>query len=295
MAEVRAMPCRTHRVARLAAHLATSPVSSDGRLITDDEKQQLDELGYLVLTDFFPREFRDRLQLRLEALYAEEGESAGSEFRQERGSRRLANLVGKDADGIFSEIVLNPVILQSYVSHVLGDRNFKLSSLNARSTAPGNEALTAQPLHADSRAIIDDKGSWVCNVMWLVDEYSAASGPLRLVPRSHLRRTLPDEEMEDPLAPHPDEVHLTGKPGTVLIINAHMWHAGMANRTAADRTSVHAFYCRRDKPQQQYHKAMVSPEAQRGFSPEMRWLLALDDPLNDAVSAAGARVSGFMQ
>ena len=57
---------------------------------------------------------------------------------------------------------------------------------------------------------------------------------------------------------------------------------------------MHAFYCRRDKPQQQYQKQLLRPEVQDSLSPELREMLALDDPLNDAVSADVAVRSGFM-
>ena len=49
---------------------------------------------------------------------------------------------------------------------------------------------------------------------------------------------------------------------------------------------MHAFYCRRDKPQQQYQKRLLRPEVQAALSPELRDLLALDDPLNDELSAS---------
>jgi hypothetical protein len=57
---------------------------------------------------------------------------------------------------------------------------------------------------------------------------------------------------------------------------------------------MHAFYCRSDKPQQQYQKELLRPEVQDGLTPELRERLALDDPLNDAVSANVSIRSGFM-
>src|SRR2546423_1072186 len=80
-------------------------------------------------------------------------------------------------------------------------------------------------------------------------------------------------------ADHPGQVLVTGRAGTVVVLNAHAWHAGTANRTGAPRTALHAFYCRRDRPQQQYQKALLGPEVQRALTPELRHLLALDDPL----------------
>jgi ectoine hydroxylase-related dioxygenase (phytanoyl-CoA dioxygenase family) len=78
-------------------------------------------------------------------------------------------------------------------------------------------------------------------------------------------------------------------------MNAHAWHAGTANRTDRTRTALHAFFCRRDKPQQQYQKRLLRQEVQRSLSDELRDLLALDDPENDLLSATCPARSGFMK
>lgn len=57
---------------------------------------------------------------------------------------------------------------------------------------------------------------------------------------------------------------------------------------------MHVYYTRGDKPQQQYQKRLVRPEVQARLSPLRRRLLALDDPRNDALSAAGGGRSGFL-
>jgi ectoine hydroxylase-related dioxygenase (phytanoyl-CoA dioxygenase family) len=74
-----------------------------------------------------------------------------------------------------------------------------------------------------------------------------------------------------------------------------MWHGGTANRSAKPRLAMHAFYCRRDKPQQQYQKALLRQEVQASLTGDLRDLLALDDPLNDALSAAVTVKSGFLK
>ena len=51
----------------------------------------------------------------------------------------------------------------------------------------------------------------------------------------------------------------------------------------------------RDKPQQQYQKALLRPEVQQQLSPPLRHLLALDDPLNDTLSTSAMPRSGFMK
>jgi len=257
--------------------------------LTDQEKRRLDDDGYLVLEDFMGPELLAALRKRVAELLEEEGDRAGAEFKQEPGCRRLANLVDKGE--VFRTAIAMPRLLDG-IRHVLGPE-VKLSSLNVRSVNP--HADESQPLHADMAAVADERGYWVCNSVWMLDDFTTENGAIRAVPGSHRWRKLPQDALADLKATHPQEVLVTGRAGTVVVMNAHMWHGGTANRTAKSRTALHAFYARRDKPQQQYQKQLLRPEVQRQLSPELRHLLALDDPLNDRVSAQVAVRSGFMK
>ena len=72
------------------------------------DRRQLDELGYLVLPDFVPPPMLEEMRERVEALWATEGDDAGSEFRLEPGTRRLANLV--DKGDVFARMIVMPAI-----------------------------------------------------------------------------------------------------------------------------------------------------------------------------------------
>ena len=243
--------------------------------MTAADREQLDTLGYVLVEDVLDRQTLEQVRNRVEELYAQEGENAGSEFRIEPGARRLANLVDKGE--IFERLIAVPRILE-LVGHVLGSQ-FKLSSLNARSANPFSSE--AQPLHCDAAAIPDESGYWVCNTIWLLDDFTPENGATRVIPGSQRWATLPQQLLSDPAAPHPQEVLVTGRSGSVVVMNTHAWHGGTANRTANHRRALHAFYCRYDKPQQQYQKRLLRPETQARRSPELRRLLALYDPLND--------------
>ena len=255
----------------------------------DEHKRRLDEDGYAVLDGVMGSSLLAELRQRILELFDEEGERAGSEFRTEEHARRLANLVDKGE--VFRRAIVSPEVLDG-VRHVLGPA-LKLSSLNARSADPHSDA--GQPLHVDMAAIPDEQGYWVCNTIWMLDDFTLENGATRLVPGSHKWGKRPQDVLADPFAPHSDEILLTGRAGGVVVMNAHLWHGGTANRTAAPRLAMHAFYCRRDKPQQQYQKRLLRPEVQAGLSPELRHLLALDDPLNDRLSADVAVRSGFLK
>ena len=242
-----------------------------------------------MLEDFMSPALLQGLRARVEELFEIEGQNAGWEFRQEEGTRRLANLVDKGE--LFREIVAMPRILE-LVEAVIGP-NFKLSSLNARSANPYSES--DQPLHADMGGIPDENGYWVCNTIWMLDDFTPENGATRVVPGTHLLKKLPQDVLPDIYEPHPNQELVLGKAGTVVVMNAHAWHGGTANRTGLPRRALHAFYCRSDKPQQQYQKQLLRPETQRGLTPTLRKVLALDDPLNDELSSKNTRQSGFLR
>ena len=124
--------------------------------------------------------------------------------------------------------------------------------------------------------------------MWMLDDFTPDNGALHVVPRSHRWGRLPQDALADPRGLHPDEVLVTGRAGTIVVLNAHPWHGGLANRARTPGTAVHAFYCRRDKPQQQHQRALLRAEVQ------VRMLLALDDSANDELSRCCGPRSGFL-
>jgi ectoine hydroxylase-related dioxygenase (phytanoyl-CoA dioxygenase family) len=257
--------------------------------MTDHEQQRLDRDGYVLLEDAMGPELLGELRTAIHALFEAEGDRAGHEFKTEANAHRIANLVNKGE--VFRRAIALPRMLEG-VRHVLGP-DAKLSSLNARSADPHSD--DGQPLHVDMSALPDERGFWVCNTVWLLDDFTPDNGATRVVPGSHRWGTRPQDVLADPMAAHPDEVLVLGRAGSIAVMNAHTWHGGTANRTAAPRLAMHAFYCRRDKAQQQYQKRLLDPAVQAALTPELRDLLAVDDPLNDALSAEVTVRSGFMK
>jgi len=256
--------------------------------MTNGERQQLDEQGFIVLEDCMGGDMLRDLRAQIEHVSEVEGDRAGHEFRTEAHAHRLANLVDKGE--VFCRAIVLPRVLEC-VRHVLGPQ-VKLSSLNARSADPNGEV--PQPLHVDMSAIPDEQGYWVCNAVWMLNDFTTENGATRVIPGSHTWGRRPQDVLDDALAPHPQEVLVLGRAGSIAVMNAHAWHGGTANRTSEPRLAMHAFYCRRDKPQQQYQRQLLRPTVQAGLSPELREMLALDDPLNDALSANVSIRSGFL-
>jgi ectoine hydroxylase-related dioxygenase (phytanoyl-CoA dioxygenase family) len=208
----------------------------------EHHKRELAETGFTVLENYMGPAMLATMRARVDELLAQEGASAGSEFKTEEGARRLANLVDKGE--VFREAIARPEML-ALVQSVLGD-GFKLSSLNMRSANPRSSSV--QPLHIDMGLLPDQKGYAVCNCIWLLDDFTEQNGALRVVPGSHNWHRKPQDELSDPYAHHPQELLVTGKAGTVVVMNAHTWHGGTANRTDKERRALHSFFCRHDIP-----------------------------------------------
>jgi ectoine hydroxylase-related dioxygenase (phytanoyl-CoA dioxygenase family) len=257
--------------------------------MTPKDREQLDCDGYVILENYMGQQLLGELRQRIGQLFLSEGDQAGAEFKREEQTLRLANLVDKGE--VFERAIAMPEVLER-IGHVLGSQ-FKLSSLNARSANP--HSTWVQPLHADMGAIPDEKGYWVANTVWMLDDFTEENGAIRMVPGSHRWGKLPQDALTDLQAPHPDEALITGKAGTLVVMNAHMWHGGTANRTGKPRCAMHAFYARWDKPQQQYQKRLLRPEVQERLTPALRKLLALDDPRNDELSSYVELTSGFLK
>src|SRR5882724_5097291 len=118
----------------------------------DLKRRQLDSDGFLRLPGLMATAMLEELRARVAELFESEGAAAGSEFKQEPGARRLANLVDKGE--VFERAIVAGPVLEG-VEHVLG-AEFKLSSLNVRVADPLEGGL--QPLHIDMGLLPDSRG-----------------------------------------------------------------------------------------------------------------------------------------
>ncbi len=234
--------------------------------LSQAEKDQLDRDGYLPLRSILSAQQVAQITKRTDELIAAEGEEAGKEVHQEAGATRLSDLINKDP--IFEVCFTHPRVLAA-INHVLrGD--LKLSSLNYRAALPG---FGLQGLHADWRTAVEPGDYWVCNSIWLLDDFTESNGATRVVPGSHRSGKVAKDVMPDPTQPHPDEVVLNAPAGTVVIFNSHTWHGGTLNRTDRPRRALHSYFARRDQEQQLDQKAYIRPETYARLSPAKRFIL----------------------
>jgi ectoine hydroxylase-related dioxygenase (phytanoyl-CoA dioxygenase family) len=236
-------------------------------ILDQEQRARLDKDGYLALPGALRESEVALLRERVNELSALEGDRAGIEVHQEAGTARLANLVDKDP--LFDLCWNHPVQLAA-VAHVLSWHEFKLSSLNARAALPGHGH---QALHADWGEGVQPGDYRVCNSIWMLDDFTPDNGATRAIPGSHRRGHRVKDEIDDPLAPHPDEVLLTGSAGTCVVFNSHVWHGGTVNKTDSPRRALHGYFCRREHPQQLVQREHLRPETLARLSPVQRYLL----------------------
>lgn len=227
----------------------------------------LDRDGFVALPGLLEPSRVEQVRVRLDQLAAEEGDQAGIEVHQEEGTARLANLIDKDS--LFDLVWNNPWQLAA-VMHVLGGHPFKLSSLNARAALPGHGH---QALHADWGKAVEPGEYQVCNSIWMLDDFTAENGATRVVPGSHRFGKTVGDVMPDRLAAHPDQVLVTGKAGTCVVFNSHLWHGGTVNTTDRPRRAAHGYFVRRQHPQQLVQRDHLSPATLARLTPAQRYLL----------------------
>lgn len=258
-----------------------SQLSVQSDTLTLAEKNFLDKEGYLNLGQLLSVSQVEEINAKISSLMNAEGDKAGSELLdspyirhpKEAGADRLADLVNKGE--VFDIFYTHPRVLAG-IAHVLGT-SIKLSSLNYRAAKPG---LGLQKLHVDWHESVDPGHYKVCNSIWLLDAFSKENGATRIVPGTHRSAVLPQDVLQDPEAPHPNEVIIEAPAGTVFIFNSHAWHGGTTNRTEKSRRSIHSYFCQADQPQQVDQSRYIRKETLSRLSLAAIRILGLKDNVN---------------
>ena len=235
--------------------------------LSDAQRIALDTDGFIVLEEVISPDWLSELRHAFDEIFDREGDKAGEEVAQMEGVRRLADLVNKGS--VFDAVYLQPELLTA-VFHVL-QRPFKLHSLNGHDPLPGNGL---QVLHADWGQPAEPGGPYhVVNSLWMLDDFTLANGASRCVPGSHLNLGRIGDLITDRLADHPDQVHLTGRAGSVAVFNGSLWHSSYVNLSGAPRRTLHCAFIAREHPQQTNQQEYLQPDTAQRLSSLARYIL----------------------
>ena len=199
---------------------------------TDDLAQRIEHLrseGYCILENVIPSDEVDALRDSVLATadseaYNESRDFIGNnrDFPRYVGSERVLGLVDSML-GRFARIAFTgPIIRQS--------RDKRGSWHSDWPFGAGGAAYIPEPY--------PDVVAYMTSI-WMLTPFSAETGGTLIIPRSHTWRI-------DPLGgngpaaneSHPDEIHVTGNPGSVMIFDSRMWHAKPNNDAGTRRVAV---------------------------------------------------------
>lgn len=249
--------------------------------LSNEEKQSLDEKGYVIFPNLINEDWLKQLQQAYDQLQKEEGNTAGKEVHQEGGTSRLSDLMNKGE--VFDGCYTHPKVVAA-IHHILNS-DFKVSAMNGREALKGGGL---QALHEDwNESFFDATDNpdgdyrnpadpfYVAISLWMLDDLTEHNGATRVVPGSHHKRA-PQFELDDRLANHPDQALLTGQAGTVAVMNSHLWHGGTTNQTGDRRRVLHPYYVARQFQQQQDQGKYIRKSTYDRISPAARYLLDVD-------------------
>jgi ectoine hydroxylase-related dioxygenase (phytanoyl-CoA dioxygenase family) len=254
--------------------------------LSPEQQRLLDEQGYFIVENVFSPAEVAEMRSEWDRLRGIEGELGGHEVHIEPGAPRLSNLFNK-SPAFDRLLACQPTLAAAH--HLLGE--IRVYSLNGRNPLKGEGQ---QPLHSDVPRV--HATDWrIVNSMVMLDDMTLENGPTRVVPGSHkwVPINVPDVNMaevkeivvtpddrkimpSDPTAEHPDEIKVTGKAGSVAVINGHIWHGGTRNRSGAPRRVLHLAIGRRSIPQQLVEREHLTPELLERSSPAQRYLLDIE-------------------
>ncbi len=246
---------------RAAVAAALGEIGVTDSTLTAEEKASLDRDGYVVMPGVLSKEEAAALARSIEAIAAKEGENAGKDFHTEAGATRLGTLINKDP--LFDVCIFHPRSLAA-VNYIM-EGNFGLSSITARAAMPGEGHQVLHRDHGDFPS---------ANALWVLSDFTEENGPTRLIPGSHLWTK--EQEPEDKMAPHPQQIRMIAPAGTLIVINGRTWHGGTRNGTDKARHLCSAFFTRRNDYQGIAHRKLT-PESDQRINAARKVILDFED------------------
>jgi ectoine hydroxylase-related dioxygenase (phytanoyl-CoA dioxygenase family) len=240
---------------------------------------ELETFGFTVIepekTGASP-DFAERLLDRVMAVAREEDDQAvelnkHSDAEKPAFGRQLFHLLERDP--VFIEAVMNPAV-QVMGSYLMG-LSYRLFSMVAF-VKEGTARST--PMHCDSVGVptpLPAYGS-VCNVSWILTDYSEENGTLGMVPGSHRYCRHPTEFEQPRFIGGPmDDAMVTpvkAKPGSLAVFTGNTWHCTYPKVTEGVRAHIATAFCRNYvNPAEAYED--IPDDLIRPYGPELARLV----------------------
>jgi hypothetical protein len=157
--------------------------------------------------------------------------------------RQLFHLLAKDP--IYTEAMMNPIV-QTMGKYMMGESMRLLSMVAFVKDTPARSTH----VHTDSVGVPSPLPAYgsVCNISWILTDYTKEKGTLCFVPGSH-RFCRHPTDLDQPKfmgGVGDDDMYtpLIAKPGSLAIFHGNMWHGSYPKTTNELRAHVVVGFCR---------------------------------------------------
>ncbi len=254
----------------------------------------MDEFGFCLVADVLSTRELEAIRARLQEQKAAEEELDVSYVGAD--NKQIVKFLLNKGE-IFRDIILNEAV-HAITRHVLGAK-YQLSSYHAHFARPGqrkafhtDQFWMPPPVRAGSATLVKpgditragNRGhdvdeatrdlpaiapAFVCNAMWMIDDFTEENGATLLVPGSHRSGRQPDHSVDDDA----NWIPAIGPAGTVAIFEGRTWHSTGENRTDSDRIGLTTNFCSWQFRQQENFLLGTSDEVLREASDELLALI----------------------
>jgi hypothetical protein len=190
------------------------------RLTLGEQIRRVEVDGYVVLPDLLTAE-------QVAALKVETAQLPTKAVDYSEYQRNCPNVQFRG--GKITELIANPPAIK-FLREVFGDDVVMMTYSYARSE-PGHPGIS---LHADGQPygsrIFGYEGScpWLIRVLYYLDDLTEEVSPFRVVPRSQLSMHA-DANPYKRYQEHPEELAVTAKAGSAVLINHRVFHGNYPN------------------------------------------------------------------
>ena len=254
------------------------------------QKLFLDRNGYCVVENAISR--TNAIKLRKRLTEQAEAESQIGKTRIHPDKKQLIAFLINKGQG-FRDLLFHPE-MRELVDHVLGPQ-YLLSSFVGHIAHPGGTKVfhTDQwwmppPTKGNRETMLrpgvithDYRGhhklgeeglnpvaiapACVCNIMWLLDDFTAENGGTIVVPGSHLFGRQPDPKLDQEAGWKSVEAPA----GSCLVLEGRVWHSTGANVTEQSRIGLTTNFCAPQFRQQENLQLGTSPKVLENASEEL--------------------------
>jgi ectoine hydroxylase-related dioxygenase (phytanoyl-CoA dioxygenase family) len=225
-------------------------------------KERMDEKGWVIFDSVLDQDFVGRLLDDLEDAY-----HICRQYQVKNGiaadtDRTVHHLV--EMGSSFMEYLEKLPLVEYMESYFQG--KFILNSFGgAINTA--HSASYAHRIHRDIRSFSGDL-PLLLNTLVMLDEFTPHNGSTYLMTGSHRLGEKPSEEEF-----YAKAERALGKPGSILLFNSNVWHAGGNNQTDHVRRSLTPMFCKPFMKQQYDYPRRLGYELGETLSEPMRQIL----------------------